>query len=91
MSKSVFIEQKLSLHLDEAMGSSVSPEREELLKEKMKNLLGMLMGCQQEIAAIDTKIKLETEFLMEEERKGQHKPDTLGLLSQFHLVCSCCL
>ncbi len=62
--------QKLSHYLDEAMDTPVSQEKEELLKEKMKNLLGILMGCQQEIATIETKIEQELNFVAEEERKG---------------------
>ncbi len=53
------------------MDGSVSPKKEEQLKEKMKNLLGMLMGCQQEIAMVETKIEQEKDFVLEEEKRGR--------------------
>lgn len=52
------------------MGSSTC-EVKELLREKIKNLDGMMMGCQQEIVTVETLIEQE-ENLLELKKNGIH-------------------
>jgi prefoldin subunit 5 len=46
----------------------------ELLREKIRNLEGMIMGCQQDIATLDTTIKQKEQTLVQDMRKSGKQP-----------------
>lgn len=54
----------------------------ELLKEKIRNLEGMMMGCQQEMVTLESSIEQEEQAL-ELKRNGMY---SVGLAWQGHLA-----
>ena len=62
--------QKLDHYKHQLMGASACElEEMEVLEEKVKNLEGMMMGCQQQIVALEG--ELEKEELLMQRRRGE--------------------
>ena len=68
MCHDIIIFQKLDCYKHQSMSSSTG-DHDELLKEKIKNLEGMMMGCQQDVVSLEGLLEKE-ELAMESKRQG---------------------